>query len=500
MPRGWLSNGKRGLIPPKRLSMAKKGNEVVQHEQDDGSGAESASSFERNKEDGDADSDTSASASPEESGEPTIGGKTTDDGCAGTASPKADGRESRGAGETDVFRGEGRGHVDEHVDRACGTPVDTDGNDVRISSRVLEQLIRAQDRSAKENARLEALFLNAMAQPSGGSRKRKAWKQRDPEQGCMNPKHQRGETWSSGSDDEEEDDEEDTHGSGGRHMRTAKSPILQRALEHLPTDKAWKVSGPVSISVQPTSSMTFYPSSDDKTHGVCAMLDRLPHSFACLALAADKSRRADLNKTLSEWKTRAAARVRDIALPKLGLFRDDRDASSPWAPEKERSIEKIRERIGLGADPPGECMRRVWAHDRDGMPFASRAFATCAKAAFKPKKAGLVMTLKVYYLAWLEHVVSDCVLYWEARKGRLSNSAGGNAHVVDGLKVLVKEAVEKAIRIRNPEYDAEREAWIWGHHGLRIFACGLEHMKPAAAAQSEGIVGDDDLSASLGAE
>ncbi|CAI5956841.1 unnamed protein product [Closterium sp. NIES-64] len=94
-----------------------------------------------------------------------------------------------------------------------------------------------------------------------------------------------------------------------------------------------------------------------------------------------------------------------------------------------------------------------WAHDRDGMPFASRAFATCAKAAFKPKKAGLVMTLKVYHLAWLEHVVSDCVLYWEARKGRLSNSAGGNAHVVDELKVLVKEAVERAIRIGNPEYD-----------------------------------------------
>ncbi|CAI5979331.1 unnamed protein product [Closterium sp. NIES-64] len=355
-------------------------------------------------------------------------------GCAGTASPKADGRESWGAGETDVFRGEGRGHVDVHVDRACGTPVDTDGDDVRISSRVLEQLIQAQDRSAKENARLEALFLNAMAQPSGGSRKRKARKQRDPEQGCMNP----------------------------------SSPILQRALAHLPTDKAWKVSGHVSISVH----------------------------FACLALAADKSRRADLNETLSEWKTRAAARVRDIALPKLGLFRDDRDASSPWAPEKERSIEKIRERIGLGADPPEALVLTSWAHDRDGMLFASRAFATCPKAAFKPKKAGLVMTLKVYHLAWLEHVVSECVLYWEARKGRLSILAGGNAHVVDGLKVLVKEDVERAIRIRNPEYDAEREAWIWGRHGLRISACGLEHMKPAAAAQSEGIVGDDDLSAS----
>ncbi|CAI5971733.1 unnamed protein product [Closterium sp. NIES-65] len=494
LPRGRLSNGKCGPTLPKRLSVTKKGDEVVQHEQDDGTGAESASSSERNEEDGEADSDTSASASPEESGEPATGGKTAGDGCAGTASPKADGRESRGAGETDVYRGEGRGHVDGHVHRACGSPVDTDGHDVRFSSRVLEQLIRAQDRSAKENARLEALFLNAMAERSGGSRKRKARKQRDPEQGCMNPKRKRGETWSGGSDDDGEDDEEDTHGSGGRHMRTAKSPILQRALAHLPTDKAWKqVCELARVHLflnRPTSSMTFYPSSDDKTHGVCAVLDRVPHSFACLALAADKSRRADLNQTLSEWKTRAAARVRDIALPKLGLFRDDRDASSPWAPEKERSIDKIRERIGLGADPPETLVLTSWAHDRDGMPFASRTFATCAKAAFKPKKAGLVMTLKV----------SDCVLYWEARKGRLSNSAGGNAHVVDGLKVLVKEVVERAIRIRNPEYDAEREAWIWGRHGLRISACGLEHMKPAAATELQGIVGDDDLSASLGDE
>ncbi|CAI5486665.1 unnamed protein product [Closterium sp. Naga37s-1] len=421
MPRGRLSNGKRGATIPKRLSLAKKGKEVVQPEQDDGTGAESADSSERSEEDDEEGSDTSASASHEESADPAPEAKTNDDGCAGTAAPNADTRASQGARDTDVPR------VDAH----------------RMTLTLfIVYTIRAQ--RVCELARVH-MFLN-----------------------------------------------------------------------------------------RPTSTMTFYPSSDDKTHGVCAVLDRLPHSFACLALAADKSRRADLNKTLSEWKTRAVARVRDIALPKLGLFRDDRDASSPWAPEKERSIEKIRERIGLGADRPGECHEdsrwgrlRVgmltmsvwrpltltvrmwcaetlvltsWATDRDGMPFASRAFATCAKAAFRPKKAGLVMTLKVYHLAWLEHVVSDCVLYWEERKGRLSNSAGGNAHVVDDLKVLVKEAVERAIRIRNPEYDAEREAWTWGRHGLRISACGLEHMKPTAAAQSEDLVGDDDLSASVGAE
>ncbi|CAI7874934.1 unnamed protein product [Closterium sp. NIES-53] len=175
----------------------------------------------------------------------------------------------------------------------------------------------------------------------------------------MNPKCRLVESWSGESDDDTKDDDEDMQGSGGCHMRTAKSPILQRALEHLPTDKAWKrVCELARVHMflnKPTSTMTFYPSSDDETHGVCVVLDCLPHSFVCLALAADKSRRADLNKTLSEWKTRATAHVRDIALPKLGLFRGDRDAASLWAPEKEHSIDRIRERTGLGADPPGEC-------------------------------------------------------------------------------------------------------------------------------------------------
>ncbi|CAI5492699.1 unnamed protein product [Closterium sp. Naga37s-1] len=122
---------------------------------------------------------------------------------------------------------------------AANEPEDTGNADSGGTAPVLNDNA-AQDKSAKENARLEALFLNAMSRPSGGSRKRKAQKQRDPGQGCMNPKRQRVETWSGGSDDDGEDDEEDTHGSGGRHMRTAKSPILKRALEHLPTGKAWK--------------------------------------------------------------------------------------------------------------------------------------------------------------------------------------------------------------------------------------------------------------------
>ncbi|CAI5973436.1 unnamed protein product [Closterium sp. NIES-65] len=393
--------------------------------------------------------------------------------------------------------------------------------EVTVSRAVFDSLKRAQDDNAKTVARLEEMLLKTLAQSHGGSRRRKAEKQRDPGLGCANPKRRRVEAPSDASEGDEDDESDD---SRRRHMRSSRSPVLQSALDLLPADKAWKVKRArvYLFMTKPYATMTFYPSSDDKTDGVCAVLDRLPYSYACLALAADKSRRADLNKTLSEWKTRAAARVRDIALPKLGLFRDKRDASSPWAPEKERSAEKIRERIGLAET----LALSNWSNDRQGMPFASAAFVACAKAAFKPKKPGVPLTLNVYHFAWLEHVVSvkawivwpflslfglaklvrwlmqvtDAVMYWEERKGRLSNSAGGNGHVVNGLKVLAKGAVERAIGVFNPEWDAERQAWIWGRHGMLISVSGLEGMRPAGGCQADDLGCDEELSASFGDE
>ncbi|CAI5465198.1 unnamed protein product [Closterium sp. Yama58-4] len=401
--------------------------------------------------------------------------------------------------------------------------VDTNGEEVRIFAGVFRSLLKSQDESAQKVARLENLLLEALATSDGGSRWCKAERQRDPGQGCMNPKRQRrGEAVAEVEDDDDEVDDDDDYEDVAqihtrrKHMRSAKSPVLQRALDLLPADKAWK-NVPSSLTCvqrlcelvrvqlflkKPAATMTFYPSSDDKTYGVCAVLDRLPHSFACLALAADKSRRADLNKTLSEWKTRAAARVRDIALPKLGFFRDERDEASPWARDNARTLEQIRERIGLGADESDDLVLSNWANDRDGMSFASAAFAACAKAAFIPKKAALPLTLKVYHLLWLEHVVrdnvSDSIMYWEQRMGRLSNSARGNGHVVNGLKVLVKGSVSQAIRHFNPEYDEGKEEWIWGRHGLRLSACGLESMKPNAGASGGDAAGNDVQSVSVG--
>ncbi|CAI5975434.1 unnamed protein product [Closterium sp. NIES-65] len=385
--------------------------------------------------------------------------------------------------------------------------VDTHGEEVRVSAGVFRSLLKSQDESAQKVAHLETLLLEALAKSDGGSRRRKAERQRDPGQGCMNPKRQHRNK--AVADVEEDDDKEDDNDyedmaqirTRRKHMRSAKSPVLQRALDLLPADKAWKrLCELVRVQLflkKPAATMTFYPSSDDKTYGVCAVIDRLPHSFACLALAADKSRRADLNTMLSEWKTRAARRVRDIALPKLGFFCDEHDEASPWARDNARTLEQIRERIGLGAEE-SDLVPSNWSNDRDGMPFASAAFAACAKAAFIPKKAALPLTLKVYHLAWLEHVVSDSIMYWEQRMGRLSNPAGWNSHVVNGLKVLVKGSVSQAIRHFNPEYDDEKEERIWGRHGLRLSACGLENMKPNAGASGGDVSGNDVQSVSVG--
>ncbi|CAI5474911.1 unnamed protein product [Closterium sp. Yama58-4] len=245
--------------------------------------------------------------------------------------------------------------------------------------------------------------------------------------------------------------------------------------------------------------ITFYPSSDDKTVGVCAVIERLPFDFATLALAADKARRSDLNKALSEWKSGAAGRTRDISCPRMGLFRDERDTRSPWATKKDRTLEEIRSHYGLllGVDDPLALSK--FGNDREGMPFASGAFVACAVAAFKPKKVVGPLTVKLYHLAWLEHVVTDTLVNWEARKGRLSNSACGNAQVVDGLVILAREAVSNAIRIFKPKYDVASCSWTWGRHGLRLSSCGLEDLIPATAATRDGAeVQADEISGSLG--
>ncbi|CAI5949879.1 unnamed protein product [Closterium sp. NIES-65] len=162
---------------------------------------------------------------------------------------------------------------------------------ILVSRAEFEALKKAQEASARNVARLEdelqsAKAVQARAPPrrpdehvsgSGGAsgRKRRRWEELVDE-----------ET----SDEESEDEAPAKRG----HLRVSKSPVLQRALNFLPANKAWKRSCDLVKDYlffeKENDRITFYPSSDDKTVGVCAVIERLPFDFATLALAAHKAR------------------------------------------------------------------------------------------------------------------------------------------------------------------------------------------------------------------
>ncbi|CAI5518344.1 unnamed protein product [Closterium sp. Naga37s-1] len=125
----------------------------------------------------------------------------------------------------------------------------------------------------------------------------------------------------------------------------------------------------------------------------------------------------------------------------------------------------------------------TWSESKSGMIFASGAFTACAMTAFQPKRVTGTVTVKLYQMAWLEHVVTDTILNWDKCKARLSNSAGGNAQVVNGLHEVAGAAVAQAIQDFKPKYDADAAAWVWGEHGLMLSSCRLEHLIPGRYAQ-----------------
>ncbi|CAI6005149.1 unnamed protein product [Closterium sp. NIES-65] len=132
----------------------------------------------------------------------------------------------------------------------------------------------------------------------------------------------------------------------------------------------------------------------------------------------------------------------------------------------------------------GKLRLSSWSCSREGMPFASGAFTAYACAVFKPRMVNGTVTLKLYHVAWLEHVVTDAVNHWEERQGRFANSASTNAQIVDGLHVLVKAAVRAAIADFRPAYDEASQSWEWGCHGLRISADGIAAVEAVTADAS----------------
>ncbi|CAI5988936.1 unnamed protein product [Closterium sp. NIES-64] len=196
--------------------------------------------------------------------------------------------------------------------------------------------------------------------------------------------------------------------------------------------------------------MSLYPSSAAKSAGLCAIIDRQTPAFASLALAADKGRRADLNRSFSDWKTAAAGRVRDIAMPKLGLFRNEKDARSPWAAPKARSAARVKERLLLTLDG------RAQDGERD--------------ADSEAVSHGVARTRGDRHDPLLGHP-----------QGQAVELCGVNAQILDGLRKCALVDVMAAIEQFQPQYDPTTSSWAWGRHGLRLSACGIERQEPRRA-------------------
>ncbi|CAI5987297.1 unnamed protein product [Closterium sp. NIES-65] len=367
-------------------------------------------------------------------------------------------------------------------------------DDAPVTREDLNSMRELHEATARAIARLETSFL---AKPKDDINNKKRRRRKRGSGKGKRQKARRSRSTSETASDEEGGFDDENEG----HLRHSTSAIMQEPLDLLPTDKGWKARTELFIR-RSNSQLAFYPSSAAKTWAICAVVDNLTVSYASVALAACKARRIDLNRSFSDWKTGAAGRVRDISLPRIGLFRHDRDMKSPWATRARRTLSRIRDRVGLGDMPAGKLALSHWSCDRDGMPFAFGAFTACARAAFKPRMVNGTVTLKLYHVAWLEHVVrrhcaalqglkyqgespharlyvdcraqvTDAVKHWEARQGRFYNSASTNAQIVDGLHVIVQAAVRGAIADFQPAYDEASQSWAWGRHGLRISADGI---------------------------
>ncbi|CAI5991637.1 unnamed protein product [Closterium sp. NIES-64] len=237
-------------------------------------------------------------------------------------------------------------------------------DDVFVISRAeLEALKTVRDDGERRIARLEALLLVANDPKTQNKRPRDPRGERA--HGDARPsKHRRRESGSEDATSEEgEKDDAEVEPVRARrvvrrrHMTVSSSPILQEAFDFMPSGKAWKKTcdhvREYLFIERANDVMTFYPRSHDKTLGLCWVTPRLTMNYAGLALAADKARYADLNKALSQWKTEVTGRVRDIALPCIGLWRNERDRKSPWARKKLREAADVRLRYRLLDDVNG---------------------------------------------------------------------------------------------------------------------------------------------------
>ncbi|CAI5486547.1 unnamed protein product [Closterium sp. Naga37s-1] len=191
------------------------------------------------------------------------------------------------------------GSEEEQATKAPHSRKRIEAADGQVTREEFDALRDSQNDTAKTLARLESHVLTIIRLGEGRKRKR-ASTSAAASLGREASKRKRQ------SDDDEEStcDEDELPAKVARHARHDKSPVLQTALDILPAEKAWKDH---LFLEAPNEKMDFYPSRDAKNAGLCHVVSTISPKTATLALDADKARRQDLNKTLSESERHKSA-------------------------------------------------------------------------------------------------------------------------------------------------------------------------------------------------
>ncbi|CAI5973394.1 unnamed protein product [Closterium sp. NIES-64] len=81
--------------------------------------------------------------------------------------------------------------------------------------------------------------------------------------------------------------------------------------------------------------------------------------------------------------------------------------------------------------------------------------------------------------------ITDAIVNWEKRKGKLHNSPCENGASVRRIQKLAFDAIADAVCRNEVPYDNEKKSWKWGRHGLRLSSCGLECLLEDEAASED---------------
>ncbi|CAI5945910.1 unnamed protein product [Closterium sp. NIES-65] len=200
---------------------------------------------------------------------------------------------------------------------------------------------------------------------------------------------------------------------------------------------------------------------------------KAPHSRKRIDAADGQATRVEFDALRDSQndtaKTLARLESHVLTIIRLGERRKRKRASTSAAASLGR--EALKRKRQSDDDEESTC-------DEDDLP------AKVARHARHDKSPVLQTALDILPVekAWK---ITDAIVNWEKRKGKLHNSPCENGASVQRIQKLAFDAIADAVCRNEVPYDEEKKSWKWGRHGLRLSSCGLECLLEDEAASED---------------